>query len=496
MKKAVSSMRMTTTLVASALLLGVFLAPTAAIAADEPLTAAEAREIAKEAFLWGMHPVAIYHLRYNFVQNEKSPRLVGINRLSWDRSPMKALPRIATTPNATTLYGVGFLDLSKEPAVITVAEIKDHYWSVQLHDNYTRWWDMIGSQFSPPGPARRLLLGPNWHGDLPDGFVGADIVRSPSDFAGVLARVALTDDTAEELALVNSIQDRITVMSLSDWISAGRKDVKAEDVPLNMGDYPTYPGMELVREPGRLKGVEYLQWVSLVLNDPSFTKQTDSHQEIVAFSKFERLGLKAGEPFDPAALSPEIVAAIDAGVEEGRQKVLALISKGAGVERNGWYFTNDLDYSDSDWLQRARYGLTAVLAPVPSRSHTPAFTDRDTQGRPLSGEHRYTITFDLNDMPPVTEFWEMPLYDTEGYFYDNPIDRYSLNSFMLERGKLHTEDGKLVIYVQHDEPTDKAQRQNWLPAPKDGFQFSARFYGAYTPLIDGSYDMPGVVRVD
>ena len=88
---------------------------------------------------------------------------------------------------------------------------------------------------------RRLLLGPSWSGDLPDGFVGADIVRSPSDFAGVLARVALTDDTAEELALVNGIQDRITVMSLSDWIAAGRKDVKAEDIPLNKGDYPPIP---------------------------------------------------------------------------------------------------------------------------------------------------------------------------------------------------------------------------------------------------------------
>ncbi|MFZ0051084.1 MAG: hypothetical protein WAK96_04870, partial [Desulfobaccales bacterium] len=69
------------------------------------LAPAEARSIAKEVFLWGMHPVAIYHLRYNFAQNEKSPRYIGINRLSWDRKPQKALPRVVTTPNATTLYG-------------------------------------------------------------------------------------------------------------------------------------------------------------------------------------------------------------------------------------------------------------------------------------------------------------------------------------------------------------------------------------------------------
>jgi len=42
----------------------------------------------------------------------------------------------------------------------------------------------------------------------------------------------------------------------------------------------------------------------------------------------------------------------------------------------------------------------------------------------------------------------------EGYFVDNSIDRYSLNSYVLGCGKLHTEDGKPVIYVQHDERTD------------------------------------------
>jgi len=483
-------------LFAAALLIAALIAPAAGAGEPAKLTPAEAKSIAKEAFLWGMHPVAIYHLRYNYAQNDKSPRYVGINRLSWDRKPMKALPRVATTPNATTLYGTAILDLSKEPVVITVPEIKDHYWSIQLFDNYARWWHLIGSQFNAPGPVRRLLIGPNWSGKLPEGFVGADIVQSPSDFAGVLARIALTDDTEEELKTVNGIQDHITVMSLSQWIAAGRKDVKAEDVPLTKGNYPAYPGMEKVKEPGKLEGVEFLRWVGLVLNDPSFTKQTDGHKEIEAFARFERLGLKAVTPFDPEKLTPAIKAAVEGGIEDGRKEVVAQIAKGSGVQRNGWDFSSDLGYKDTDWLERARYGLIAVLAPVPSRSHTGVLCLRDSEGRELSGEHRYTITFDLDNLPPVTEFWEMPLYDREGYFYDNPIDRYSLNSYMLKRGKLHTEGGKLVIYVQHDEPTDTKQRQNWLPAPKGGFQFAARFYGPYTPLIDGSYNMPGVVRAD
>jgi hypothetical protein len=179
-----------------------------------------------------------------------------------------------------------------------------------------------------------------------------------------------------------------------------------------------------------------------------------------------------------------------------RRQLHKLIVKGKGVIRNGWQFESDLDYKDSDWLSRARNGYIALLAPVPSRSHIGSLCLKDSAGQMLTGKNRYTLTFTLNDMPPVTEFWEIPLYDREGYFVDNPIDRYSLNSYMLEAGKLHTENGKLIIYVQKDEPTDANQKKNWLPAPEGGFQFAARFYGAHGPLIDGTYNMPGLVRVD
>jgi hypothetical protein len=150
------------------------------------VTPEEAKSIAREVFLWGMHPVGIYHLRYNYAQNEKSARYGGINRVSWERKPMKALPRVATTPNFTTLYGNTMLDLSKEPVVITVPEISDRYWSIQLHDNYARWWLMIGSQFNAPGPVATVVNWTELEWQLPDGFVGADIVQSPSNFSGAL----------------------------------------------------------------------------------------------------------------------------------------------------------------------------------------------------------------------------------------------------------------------------------------------------------------------
>ena len=48
--------------------------------------------------------------------------------------------------------------------------------------------------------------------------------------------------------------------------------------------------------------------------------------------------------------------------------------------------------------------------------------------------------------------WELPIYDADGYFVANEIDRYSLNSYMLDRGELQVEDGRLV---SPSRPTDR-----------------------------------------
>jgi hypothetical protein len=101
----------------------------------------------------------------------------------------------------------------------------------------------------------------------------------------------------------------------------------------------------------------------------------------------------------------------------------------------------------------------------------------------------------MKALPPVTEFWEMPLYEREGYFYDNPIDRYSLNSYMLKRGKLHTEGGKLVICIQHGEPTDPNQRRNWLPAPKEPFGLILRLYAPHSDVIQGGWVPPAIKKI-
>lgn len=93
------------------------------------VTAGQAKEIARQAFFWGFHPVAYYHMRFRASQDESSPFYVGKNRFYWSRKPLTPSNRIATTPNATTLYGVVHIDLADEPYVVTILEIPTPRWT-------------------------------------------------------------------------------------------------------------------------------------------------------------------------------------------------------------------------------------------------------------------------------------------------------------------------------------------------------------------------------
>jgi hypothetical protein len=78
----------------------------------------------------------------------------------------------------------------------------------------------------------------------------------------------------------------------------------------------------------------------------------------------------------------------------------------------------------------------------------------------------------------------------------NEIYRYTVNSFMYERGEFYVDDQSiLTFYIQRERPTDPDQAKNWMPAPEGDFRLVARFYGPKAPLIDGSYPMPRPVRV-
>ena len=464
---------------------------------DKNIPPAEAKLISKVAFFWGMHPAAYYHFRYNYTQNENSPVFAGLNRIGWNREPITADFRAATTPNATTMYGIGNYDLRDDPVVIVVPEIPNRYWSVQATDQYARWFYRMGSQFTGSNAQKMLILGPDWSGDLPSGFVGKDIVRAPSNYLFLAFRLALPNDSKQEVAAVNSIMDSITAVPLRLWLEKGRTTHAAIDQKRVTSNYQTIPGMNTVTNVSKLSAEDFYKWVSLVINDPSMTKQKDSLKEVTALRGFERLGIKEGAMFDMNLFTTAQQEAIREGFEEARDEAVAAFTD-LLTPMNGWRLSTSLDYSDKNWVLRAGFGTMAIAGPVPAYSHTAAVGIVGSEGSPLDGRFAYTLTFDMDNLPPVTEFWSIPMYDLEGYFVDNPINRYTVNSFMLENGDFYvTAERQLIFYLQAEEPSDPDKAKNWLPTPTDaGFRLTARYYGPTSSLIDASYKMPLPVKVE
>jgi hypothetical protein len=98
------------------------------------------------------------------------------------------------------------------------------------------------------------------------------------------------------------------------------------------------------------------------------------------------------------------------------------------------------------------------------------------------------VTFAKDQTPPVNGFWSLTLYNEYHFFAPNDLKRYSLGT---KNKTLKTNpDGSLTIYVQSE-----AQQTNWLPAPKIAeFSLYVRAYWPKTPVIDGSWTPPAVLK--
>ena len=122
---------------------------------------------------------------------------------------------------------------------------------------------------------------------------------------------------------------------------------------------------------------------------------------------------------------------------------------------------------------RGLYGNSAAEAIYPTY-----LTDVDQQ--PLdASKHGYTLTFEKGALPPVKSFWSLTMYDAKTQlFIENPLERYLLNSTMMEQFKLE-EDGSLVLHISKESPGTELE-SNWLPAPGGPFYLVMRLYGPET----------------
>jgi hypothetical protein len=182
--------------------------------------------------------------------------------------------------------------------------------------------------------------------------------------------------------------------------------------------------------------------------------------------------------------------------QDGRALLQKIIGTGRGKKVNGWVFPPSsmgrAGYR-KDFITRGSIQcLGGIIANDPEEAiYINTMVDADDQ--PLNGANRYILKFEAGQLPDVTEFWSLTMYDKTFCLVQNPIDRWAIGS--LSENYQLAADGSLTIYIQHQSPGDEKEA-NWLPAP-DGEMFLVfRTYGPSKELIDQTWEMPGLKKVE
>ena len=129
----------------------------------------EAREIAKQAYLYGFPMVEAYKTLYaQAVEtgglNYKAP----FNTIGNTAQVFTPKDTAIVTPNSDTPYSMMWMDLRAEPLVLTLPEIDPkRFYHVQLIDLYTQNFAYLGKRATGSKGGNFLVAGPNWKGETP-----------------------------------------------------------------------------------------------------------------------------------------------------------------------------------------------------------------------------------------------------------------------------------------------------------------------------------------
>ena len=103
------------------------------------------------------------------------------------------------------------------------------------------------------------------------------------------------------------------------------------------------------------------------------------------------------------------------------------------------------------------------------------------------------VAMAAGELPRARAFWSLSMYDgPTQLFIDNPLDRYLVNSAMIE-DFVFEDDGSLVIHVQKD-PPGADREANWLPAPDGPYYVILRLYLPEQQVLDGEWAAPKLFK--
>ncbi len=431
--------------------------------------------LATDAYIYG-YPLVTMEMTRRVITNVARPEgtKAPMGHIIKLRQYPDASFRDVTAPNADTLYTTAFVDVGKEPWVLSIPDMKGRYALFPMLDGWTDVFQVPGKRTTGTNAQTYTITGPGWKGTLPP---GVREYKSPTSIVWILGRIYCTG-TPEDYKAVHELQDQCKLVPLSSY-------GKPYTPPEGKVD-PSIDMKTAVRDQvNRMDAKQYFSFLSQLLktNPPSAA-------DAPALARFAKIGLVPGKDFDATKLNADFVKRIP---EVGFDRIMAQFKLNREVKDvNGWGFTTKTGIYGTDYLMRALVTAIGLGANRPQDAVYPTSL-KDSEGRAYEGSNKYVMHFPKGQLPPVQGFWSLTMYNDKYFFVSNPINRYSIS---VRQKPKSNPDGSTDLYIQKDSPGPDKEA-NWLPAPAGKFVLMLRMYWPderKPSIINGSWTIPAVKK--
>jgi hypothetical protein len=405
-------------------------------------------------------------------------------RTDFGQGPMNTFASVPAYPpadfkgvvrsNFDTLYSIAWLDLTKEPLVVSVPDTNGRFYLLPMLDMWTDVFAAPGWRTTGTQAGTFLVTPPGWSGMVPERFTR---IAAPTPYVWIIGRTK-TDGPADYDA-VHKIQAGYKITRLSQWGKAPEPVTLKSDPTVDMKTPP------MIQVDTMSAGAYFAYAAELLkLHPPHATDQP-----IIA--QMARIGIGPGKSFDISKLDSAVRKGLEAAPAEAQQLMKWKVPTLARVV-NYWSMNTDtMGAYGNYYLKRAIVAQIGLGANLPEDAIYP-LNLADETGKPLDGANRYTIRFEKGATPPVRAFWSLTLYDSDGFQVANVLNRFAVSSWMPFK---YNADGSLDLYFQNESP-GKDKEANSLPAPKGPFNLTMRLYSPQSDALTDKWNPPPIKKAE
>jgi hypothetical protein len=451
-------------------------APALAQSATAKANPLDPETIAVEAFVY-LYPMVLMDITRKQMTNVEKWDGKGIDAPMNTYGHFRAFPpldfKTVVRPNFDTMYSSLWMDLTKEPMILSIPDSKGRYYLWPALDMWTDVFAVPGWRTTGTKAGHYAYCPPAWKGKLPKGVTR---VNAPTPYIWFIGRTKTEGE--KDYGAVHEFQDGMKLTPLSQWGKSWKAPAGKVDPSIDMKTPP-------LKQVENMSGKRFFEYGAelMKLHPP---KATDFSQ----IARLGHIGIVPGEDFKYSGLDSSVRGAIDKAPAVGLKEMKIKFTK-LGAEVNGWeMLLGTLGSYGIQYTRRATVALEGLGCNQPVDAIYPQLLT-DAAGKTLASPTQYVMHFDKDDLPPAEAFWSFTLYDKDGFTVPNALNRATLSSWMDLK---YNKDGSIDLYFQADSP-GKAKEANWLPAPKQGaWNLTLRLYAPKLEALDGTWSPPAIMR--